>query len=305
MPSPLNLLPSDVTIESVRAVAAALPEKPPLVPFAPRQQLMHREARIFVGATGSGKSTMNAEQGFVADFDDNGQSDDATVIARIVELLRKERQTPAFKPVILLRNATWHRIEPHFYWLDKLTFVSRVSFPQEMFEQALTVAGAPDWFTHTYLTRRFYDSCRDARDHFLPAFAWRAVKALGHGKALTTAKPHALAVAGLDLVRTSPTAKQFLRHMAFVVPDSANVAVRGEKLALMRRLLSPRLLTSMRYAPLPNGWTRKEFIEAAIAEGIWKKGKNGETVFGQPFAAGYVAHKKSLLHAVVNDTGDV
>src|SRR5678815_1946124 len=115
-------LPNGMGWSDLKALLAQLPENAPTVDTS--GLVLHNPAPILVGATGSGKTTALKVAGIAFNphvppvtnsgfyygvLDDNGQATDEAIRDAIYEMLRYWRShETTYKPVILLRNATWH-----------------------------------------------------------------------------------------------------------------------------------------------------------------------------------------------------
>lgn len=313
MPNQLTLLPPDKTFADIQSAVATFPEVAPIVDISARLNLKEREEFIFTAPTWSGKTTLLRQHGLSSTapfpagptsdivygvYDDSGQDDDATIIKTIVAMLRIQREdryhTPRYKPIILLRKSTWHRIGPHFNWVPRHR-VGQLSFPVEAYAGMLRTAGAPEWLIHGYLGPAWLDGLKDAHGHLLPRLAWDATLELRNQTALTTAKPQAIGASSVGYLRACPTVQPFIQHLTFVVPDDKRYTLRGRPLEMTLDRLDSRLLSALRAAPFPvANWTRKDFIDAAVAEGILRRRPQLAYIFAPPFASGLPSIKNML-----------
>lgn len=316
MAQPLTLLPPNTTWEGVRAEIARLPTAAPIVDLSQRLNLKEREEFIFVGATWSGKTSLLWQLGFsertpplppasthqrvFGVYDDSGQDDDQTIIRTVTAMLKFQRTqklwAPLYKPIILLRNSTWHRIAGYFTWVPRER-IGTISFPVDAYYDQLRACNVPDWLITGFLGPKWVDSLRDAHGHFLPKLAWAATLELVNQSALTSSKPQAVGVAAARYIREMPTFAPFLRHLTFVVPDDRRVALKGRPLELSEERLQSRLLSAMRDLQLPDNMSRPEFIRAAQQEGILRRRPQLAYVFSRAYAAGLVLLKAQLALA--------
>lgn len=311
MANQLSLLPPSKTFADIQSALQNLPAVAPEVDLTSRLDVCRREEWIFVGATGVGKTTLLRQLGialnpalppvsttsrFYGVLDDSGQHDDATLIRTMVGMLRHQRtqryHSPLYKPVILLRNATWHRIKNQFEWVPKER-VGVIGFPQDAYADMLRAAGVEDWLIRGYLGPTWTSELCDAHGHFMPKLAWDATREIASGSALTTAKPRAIAKAAVPYWEQSPTLSPYTDPLVYVVPDHLRYRLQGKKLQIALRHISTRLLSYMQSHPLP--MTRNDYVRAAEAEGIIKVRPQGLAVFAGPYAAALTTLKHVKL----------
>ncbi len=309
--NPLIRLPPNITMQDVRAVVPDVPT----IATAHRHNLLERDAVIFVGATQSGKSTLLRELGIAQNeplrpkasqapgiyygvLDDSGQHTDEFIMKSINEMLRVYRAEPpgfkTYKPIVMLRNATWHRIRKYYHWLDQSTYVSTYAFPGDLFVDKLREL-SPAWFVNHYLGARWVAACRDARDHFLPKYATDALGEIHNiSNNVLTSKARALIAASAGIAQ-SPTFLKFVSHLAIVVPDDQKVLRRWRPLVLRLGRLEQRLRGAARFRRYPDYMTRAEFIDAVTAEGAGKNLRAAFYTFASPFARALIETKQKLL----------
>jgi len=307
----LTLLPSDKTFSDIAQIVRSFPSAAPIIDISQRVDLRVREESIFVAATGVGKTTLLRQLGIEGEpalppvsttarcygvLDDNGQYSDETLCRTMVAMLRHQRtqkyHTPNYKPIIMLRNATWHRISNQFMWVPRER-VGVFAFPQDAYGSMLRAVGAPEWLIAGFLGPTWSSELCDARGHFLPKVAWDATLAIADGKALTTSKHRAIAAAGVKLWEESPTLQHFRYHMPTVVPDDISYRLQGAKLQITKQRLMSRLLSAKAVAPLE--LSRPQYMRALEAEGIVRLRPQGWYVFSGVHAAGLTNIKHKIL----------